>query len=220
MSVEQFPRSEERLNAATHAFGAVLGAVGLVFLVLQANEFGHSGSMLAVTIYGVSLILLYLSSALQHAAMQSKCKQILLAADHCGIYFLIAGTYTPFCLLLPLAKIEELLTLVWGLALTGILIQLVAFIAGKSDLYERFAFVFYLALGWIPLLWAGDDIYRNLSQAGLILLFAGGVTYSIGVIFYLWERLPYSHAVWHLFVVAASAFHFISIYNHVIPKVS
>lgn len=217
MYVDYYPRDEERLNAATHAFGALLSAVGLVFLVVQAQSVGRTGSLPAIVIYGVALVLLFAFSALHHAALHPKIKQILLALDHSGIYLLIAGTYTPFCLLMPPGQEWTLLSLVWGLALAGIIVQLGAFFTRRSEGYERVAFAFYLALGWIPILWAGDDIYRTLAPMGLYLLFAGGIAFSVGVVFYLWKRLRYGHAVWHLFVVAGCAFHFFAIFLYVIP---
>ncbi|MDA0652360.1 MAG: hemolysin III family protein [Proteobacteria bacterium] len=220
MSVERYPRAEERMNAATHGLGAVLSAIGLVFLLIEAQSVGRAGSVPAVVVYGLSLLLLFLSSALHHAVLRPKFKHFLLAIDHCGIYFLIAGTYTPFCLLMPAGREWELLALVWVVAIVGIVVQLASFLTGRSDGYERIAFVFYLALGWLPILWVGDDIYRNLELAGLMLLFAGGVAFSIGVVFYLWKRLPYGHAVWHLFVVAGCAFHFFAIFHYVVPMAS
>ena len=218
MRVNRSPWAEEWLNAATHAFGAFLGAVGLVLLVIQADGVGRTGSLPAVIVYGAALVLLFLFSTLHHAASQPRIKQLLLALDHGGIYLLIAGTYTPFCLLLPPGQEWTLLAFIWGLALAGITVQWVAFLTGRIAGYERFAFVFYLAMGWIPMLWASGDVSRNLVPAGLALLVAGGIAYSIGVIFYLWKRLPYGHAAWHLFVVAGSSFHFLSIFYYVVPE--
>ncbi|MCK5445610.1 MAG: hemolysin III family protein, partial [Rhodospirillaceae bacterium] len=145
-------------------------------------------------------------------------KQFFLALDHCGIYLLIAGTYTPFSLLMPPGQEWTLLVLIWGSALTGITIQMAAFLTGRSKVYEKFAFVLYLAMGWMPILWAGEDVFGALAPVGFGLLVAGGLAYSFGVIFYLWKRLPYGHAVWHLFVVAGSAFHFFSIFHYVVPQ--
>ena len=112
MYVERYSRAEERLNAATHAFGAFLGAVGLVLLVIQANSMGRTGSLPAVIVYGAALVLLFLFSALHHAVSRPRIKQFLLAFDHCGIYLLIAGTYTPFCLLMPPGQESSLLAFV------------------------------------------------------------------------------------------------------------
>ena len=119
---------------------------------------------------------------------------------------------------MPPGRKWTLLALIWGLALIGITIQLVAFLARRSDSYERFAFVFYLAIGWIPILWAGEYVFKSLAPMGLDLLIAGGIAYSIGVVFYLWKRIPYGHAVWHLFVIVGSAFHFFSILYYVVPE--
>jgi hemolysin III len=215
---EPLQQTEEWLNAATHALGALLGVVGLAFLVMQANTVGRPDSLLAVTVYGTALVLLFLFSALHHAALRPRIKHILLGLDHGGIYLLIAGTYTPFCLLIPRGKEWTLLSLVWGLAMLGIAIQVVSFLTRRSGLYERFAFIFYLALGWIPMLWAGEDVFRALAPMGLALLVAGGVAFTIGVAFYLWKHLPYGHAVWHLFVVAGCGFHFFAIFHYVVPE--
>ena len=218
MYVERYPRAEERLSAATHTFGAFLSTIGLVLLINQADIVGGAGSLPAVIVYGAALVLLFLFSAVHHAALHPRIKHIFLALDHCGIYLLIAGTYTPFCLLMPPGRKWTLLALIWGLALIGITIQLVAFLARRSDNYERFAFVFYLAIGWISILWAGEYVFKSLAPMGLDLLIAGGIAYSIGVVFYLWNRIPYGHAVWHLFVIVGSAFHFFSILYYVVPE--
>lgn len=215
---EYYPRAEEWLNAATHGIGALLAAVGLVFLIMEADSLGRAGSLPAVIVYGAALILLFLFSALHHAAIRPRLKQLLLALDHCGIYLLIAGTYTPFCLLMPPGQIWVSLAIVWGLALGGIIVQLAAFLTGRSDDYERFAFIMYLAMGWIPTLWASEDVFEVLAPMGFVLLVAGGLAFSIGVLFYLWKRLPYGHAIWHSFVIAGTGFHFFSIFYYVIPK--
>ena len=215
---DPYPRTEERLNAATHAFGAFLSVVGLVFLVIQADSVGRPASLPAVIVYGIALVQLFLFSALHHAVLRPRIKHILLGLDHGGIYLLIAGTYTPFCLLMPRGKEWTLLSLVWGLAMLGIAIQVASFLARRSGAYERFAFVLYLALGWIPMLWAREAVFRALAPMGLALLVAGGVAFTIGVVFYLWKNLPYGHAVWHLFVVAGCSFHFFAIFHYVVPE--
>lgn len=217
MDAECFRRTEERANAATHAFGALLGIVGLVLLLNQANTVGRDGSLPAVIVYGTALVLLFAFSALHHAVWRPRLKQFLLALDHCGIYLLIAGTYTPFCLLMTRGQEWTLLALVWGLALAGTIVQMTAFMTGRSAHYEKYAFLFYLALGWLPMLIVSDAIFAALQPMGLALLVAGGLTYSAGVIFYLWKSLRYGHAIWHLFVVAGSAFHFFSIFHYVVP---
>ena len=215
---EPRPRAQERLNAATHAFGAFLGIVGLVFLVMHAETVGRPDSLAAVIVYGTAMVLLFLFSALHHAVLRPRIKHILLGLDHGGIYLLIAGPCTPFCLLMPRGEERTLLALVWGLVMPGIAIQVASFLTRRSGAYERFAYIFYLGLGWIPMLWAGEDAFRALAPMGLTLLVAGGVAFTIGVAFYLWKNLPCGHAVWHLFVAAGCAFHFLAIIHYVVPK--
>ena len=216
MITERFTRAEERLNAATHAFGAVLAVVGLVFLIIHTRDGSQAGSLPAVIIYGAAMILLFLFSALHHALQHPRTKQILLALDHSGIYLLIAGTYTPFSLLMPPTHEWKLLVIVWGLAASGIGVKLLAFLTQRSNVYERFAFIFYLILGWLPILWVGREVLDALMPMGFALLVAGGVSFSVGVIFYLWRHFPYGHAVWHLFVVGGATFHYFSIYLYVV----
>ncbi|MBT7954970.1 MAG: hemolysin III family protein [Rhodospirillaceae bacterium] len=219
MYVERYPRDEERLSAAVHVFGVLLSIVGLVFLIIQANSVGRAGSLPVVIVYGATLMLLFSFSSVHHAAILPRIKQAFLVLDHCGIYLLIAGTYTPFSLLMPVGQRWILLAIIWGLALAGIVVQLVAFLIGRGDSYERFAYFFYLAIAWIPILWAGEYVLKSLPPMGLDLLVAGGVAYSIGVIFYVWKRIQYAHAIWHLFVVGGSVFHFFSIFYYVVPDV-
>lgn len=216
--VERYTRSEERLNSATHAFGTVLAIIGLIFLIVHADDQGRLGSLPAVIVYGAAMVLLFLFSALHHAVRHPRAKQILLALDHSGIYLLIAGTYTPFCLLMPAGQEWKLLTIIWSLAGLGIGVKVLAFLTRRSAVYERFAFLFYLAMGWFPILWAWNDVVEHLVPMGVGLLVAGGVAFSTGVVFYLWKRFPYGHAVWHLFVVAGAAFHYFSIYHYVVPQ--
>lgn len=215
----RYSRAEERVNAATHGVGALLGIAGLVFLILRAIGQGREGSLTAVILYGSALIFLFLSSALHHGIPRGTFKKVFLAFDHSGIYLLIAGTYTPFCLLMPPSDAWTLLILIWSLAFVGIAIQTTAFLTGYSDQYEKVGFLFHLGMSWVPILFAGSVILEALVPPGLMLLIAGGVSYSVGVIFYKWRRLPYNHAVWHLFVVSGSAFHFFSIFLYVVPVV-
>lgn len=215
--VAEFTPLEERWNAATHALGALLAVAGLIVLIVRAGTIGQTGSLPVSAIYGAALVLLYVFSAAHHATTHPPAKQVFLALDHCGIYLLIAGTYTPFFLIMPAGQGWLLIAFVWGVAFLGIAFQMAAFLAGRSDDYERFAFAIYLALGWVPLLWVGDDVTKSLAPAGFVLLLAGGIAYSSGVIFYLWRSLSHHHAIWHAFVVAGSALQFFSIFHYVVP---
>jgi len=213
----EFSPLEERWNAATHAFGTLLAVTGLILLLEHAGVAGASTNIALCALYGAALVLLYSFSALHHAISHPGAKLVFLALDHCGIYLLIAGTYTPFFLIMPPGQGWLLLVFIWGLAGAGISVQMTCFIAGYSDHYERFGFIAYLALGWIPLFWVWDDVITGIPTDGLALLAAGGLAYTTGVAFYLWRSLAHHHAIWHLFVVAGSALQFLTIYLYVAP---
>ncbi|MBW8638292.1 hemolysin III family protein [Hoeflea sp. WL0058] len=213
----EFSPLEERWNAATHALGTLLAVAGLILLLGRAGVAGASDNFALCALYGAALVLLYSFSALHHAISHPGAKHVFLALDHCGIYLLIAGTYTPFCLIMPPGQGWLLLAFIWGLAGVGISVQMTCFVTGYSNHYERFGFIAYLALGWIPLLWVWDDVVTGIPTSGLALLAAGGLAYTTGVAFYLWRTLVHHHAIWHLFVVAGSALQFLTIYLYVAP---
>jgi len=209
--------AEEVANALTHGLGLMLGVAALVLLIVQAVAVGRDGSLGAGIVYGIALILLYMFSTLQHAFPPGKVQRVFLLLDHVGIKLLIAGTYTPFCLLLPPGYDWAMFFTVWGLAVGGVTAQITLLATGRGALNEKYAFVFYLLLGWIPVLIGGKAILAELATPGLVFLVVGGLAYSVGVIFYLWRRLPFGHAVWHLFVVGGSTFHFFSVLFYVVP---
>ena len=215
---ERYNPAEERLNAAIHGLSAVLGVAALVVLVIEASTAGRDGSLPAVIVYGVALVLLFIFSTLYHSLSQGTVKRVFRSLDHSGIYLLIAGTYTPFCILMPPGEEWVLFTVIWGLAAVGIAVQAVAFLIGWEARYEKVAYIYYLAMSWIPILWASGVVFEELPAPGIALLVAGGVAYSVGVVFYLWKRLRFSHAVWHLFVVAGSALHYFSVLLYVVPR--
>ncbi len=192
--------AEEWANTITHGFGAVLSIIGLVVAVAFASYTGDPYLIAAASLYGSSLILLHLSSTFYHAARNLRWKKVFLAADHSSIYLLIAGTYTPFCLG-PLRGPAgwTLFSIVWGLALVGILRE---WIRPRRGTWLSTGI--YLAMGWLIVLFL-YPLVKALTGGALILLFTGGVLYSVGVTFYKWHSLKFHHAVWHLFVVAAAA---------------
>ncbi|EJL86618.1 hemolysin [Pantoea sp. RIT-PI-b] len=203
--------AEEIANSISHGIGCIFGIIGLVLMLTQAVE--SQANLTAITsysLYGGSIILLYLASTLYHAIPHQKAKYWLKKFDHCAIYVLIAGTYTPFLLVglnSPLA--QGLMAVIWGLALMGILFK-IAF----AHRFEALSLVTYLGMGWLSLV----VIYQlaiKLSPGGIWLLAAGGVVYSLGVIFYVSRRIPYSHAIWHGFVLGGSVLHFCAIYFYV-----
>jgi hemolysin III len=212
-----YSEAEELANAVIHGLGAILAVVGLIMLVEEASSIGRNGSTIAVLVYGVALVLLFTFSAIQHGLPLGPAKRLFVALDHAGIYLLIAGTYTPFALLLPPEQYEPLLIAVWTLAIVGIVLQACAFRYGWARKYEKTAFLIYLAMGWLPLLTTGTSVFTAMETAGMVLFLGGGLAYTVGVIFYLWRKLRFSHAVWHVFVLAASALHFFAVFYYVVP---
>jgi hemolysin III len=209
---------EELANAVTHGIGAVLSTGGLVLLIVLAVEVGDFSSLVAATVYGASLVLVFLASAVYHGLRHGKAKRVFLLLDHCAIFLLIAGTYTPIALLaLPADPGRPLLVAIWGLAVLGVILKVAAFRTAGLDRWNGVSAVLYLAMGWFGLLWAGGSLLESLHPSAFGWLLAGGIVYSIGVLFYFWERLPFGHAVWHLFVLIASACHFAAVFYYVLP---
>lgn len=212
-SANEYSDSEERVNATTHGIGIVLGIVGLILLLIRA--FNYQADVLtltSMTVYGSSIILLFLASTLYHSVATEKTKRFLKTLDHCAIYLLIAGSYTPFLLVglrTPLAM--GLMTVIWCIALVGIIMK-IAFVYK----FKRLSLFIYLAMGWLSLI-VVYQLAMNIDLGGLVLLAIGGVIYSLGVIFYVEKRIPYNHAIWHLFVLAGCTCHFLAIYFYVIP---
>ena len=195
---------EEIFNSVTHAIGLILATAGLIFLIAE----GRDSNSIALIIYGVTLVLLYLASTLYHLTTHEKTKSIFRILDHIGILLLIAGTYTPFCVIAlkgPAGTI--LLALVWLLALLGLILKI--FFTGK---YDVLSVLLYLAMGWLVIM-VLRPVYLALPGVSFIFLIIGGVSYSSGVLFYRMINLRYHHGIWHIFVLGGSISHFISILN-------
>ena len=207
--------SEEMASVVTHSIGVGLSIAGLVILVVTAAIVGDVYRIVGVSIYGASLILLYLASTLYHALQRPNVRQSLRhathIADHIGIFFLIAGTYTPI-LLGPMRGHGgwTFLVIIWSLALIGSIIKL--FFTGRFNKVTTFA---YVAMGWLAVFMLGT-LARTMGSMGLMWIVLGGAIYTLGVIPYLWQRLPYNHAIWHLFVLGGSICHFFGILWHVV----
>jgi hemolysin III len=203
---------EEIANSVIHGIGIALSIAALVLLVAVAVLSGDPYRLAAAIVYGVSLILEYTASTLYHAFPQPSVKHVFKVLDHCGIYLLIAGTYTPFCLVtLRNDGGWWLFAVVWTLALGGIAVE--AFWAYRPRWLSALV---YLGLGWIAILMV-RPLTENLAPAGLWLLIAGGVAYSVGTIFYVLKRVKYMHAIWHLWVLAGSTLHFLAVLLFVMP---
>ncbi|MCA1921144.1 PAQR family membrane homeostasis protein TrhA [Buttiauxella noackiae] len=209
--VKGYSMAEEIANSISHGIGLVFGIVGLILLLVQA--FDTNASVTAITsysLYGGSMILLFLASTLYHAVPHQRAKRWLKTFDHCAIYLLIAGTYTPFLLVgldSPLAR--GLMIVIWGLALVGILFKLTI-----AHRFEVLSLVTYLLMGWLSLVVIYQMVIK-LAPGSVTLLALGGVIYSLGVIFYACERIPYNHAIWHGFVLGGSFCHFLAIYLYI-----
>ena len=197
---------EEIANSVTHGIGAGMAVAGLVILVVLAILFGDTRRVVSFSIYGGSLILLYLASTLYHSIQHAKAKKILRVFDHASIYVLIAGTYTPFLIISIQGTLGwTVLAIVWALAIIGVLWKI--FFIGK---FEVIATMAYVLMGWMCVVLFGEMLAK-VPPAGVVLLIIGGLVYTAGVIFYAWEKLPYNHAIWHLFVLGGSIFHYFAI---------
>ncbi len=201
---------EEVASLLTHALGVVLSVVGLSLMLWLSD--GDVLKMLASAVFGVSLILLYTSSTLYHFFTSPQWKALFQKLDHACIYLLIAGSYTPVTLItLRGAAGWSLFGIVWALALIGVTIKL--FWSGKKD--HWISTTLYLAMGWL-ILFAIKPLNQALPSAGVWLLVAGGFSYSFGIVFYAWHKLPFNHAIWHLFVLGGSVCHLLAVILHVI----
>jgi len=203
----QLSTVEEIINSITHGIGALLSTIALIVLILLAGKLDDIWYMVSFSIYGCTLIILYLSSTLYHSFSNPKIKNLFARFDHVSIFLLIAGTYTPI-LLTSIRGIWgwTLFGIIWGLALVGAVIRSI-----YLHRFRKLMVAVYLGMGWMFVL-AGKQIFLSLPSISIIFLVLGGVAYSVGVIFYMWRSLPYSHGIWHLFVLAGSVLHFFAIY--------
>ncbi len=209
MDVTGYSPREEWANRLSHGLGLLLGGLGLVLLLHKGWDQGPR-VLLSYGVYGASLVLLYLASTLYHCVSSVAARRWSKLFDHCAIYLLIAGTYTPFLLVAldtPLA--QALMVVIWGLALAGVVFKLI-FI----NRFKKVSLFTYLMLGWLSLV-VIYQLYLHLDGTGLLLLGLGGLIYSLGVIFYVAKRIPYNHAIWHLFVLGGSLCHFMAIYGYI-----
>lgn len=202
---------EEISNALTHGLGAFFSVVGLLYIVNLALIQHDASKISAASLFGLSLVLMYSASTLYHLAKNPSLKKWLKILDHSAIYLLIAGSYAPFLLITLQEEIPwTLFYSIWALALSGITFKL--FFVHRFQLLSTLV---YLIMGWLALI-AINPICQHLAKPGLMLLLAGGISYTTGVIFYLWKRLLFSHTIWHLFVIVGSTLHFFAIFYFVI----
>lgn len=205
-----FSLGEEIANSITHGIGALLAVAALTLLIIAAGARGTSLHMTSFAIFGISLVLLYLASTLYHGIQHSKAKHIFKTFDHSAIYLLIAGTYTPFALVILRGPARWwIMGAVWGLAALGIIVA-----ALWVDRFRVLSTFCYIAMGWI-FIFAWKPLFSGLPQAGIAFLVVGGVLYTAGTVFYLWRGFRFHHAVWHLFVLAGSVAHFFCVFKYV-----
>ena len=198
--------TNEVLNAVTHGIGVVLSIVGFVFLLKKADSGLHYVSFI---IYGVSLLLLFLASTLYHSLIFTKAKKVFQVFDHCSIYLLIAGTYTPYCLLYIKGTIGiVLLSVIWLAAIVGIVYKSLTLSKVKS--VSKLSTIIYNVMGWAVVI-ALPSLYHSVGLKGLLLLVGGGVAYTVGSVFYSMKNRRYMHVVWHLFVMLGAMLMFFSI---------
>lgn len=209
----EYSPAEEMANRITHGFGAAASLAGTIVLIVVAALNGSAWQAVSFSIYGASLIFLYAASTLYHSVRQPRLKHLFRIVDHAAIFALIAGTYTPFLLLnLRGGWGWSLFGIIWGLALLGI-----GFKAFHIRRLPKISVVFYVAMGWLCVI-AMQEMLTQIPLGALIWLGAGGVCYTGGIIFYGWKRLPYNHAIWHLFVLGGSACHYFAILLYLSPS--
>ncbi len=206
------PFGDELASSVIHGIGILLSIAGLAVLVAFAVLHGSALAIVACAVFGTSLVFLYTASTLYHAIPLASARPTLRTLDHIAIYVLIAGTYTPFTLLaMPGWWGWGLFAAVWMLALVGSALEL-----GLLKHYHHLAVWLYVGMGWIGMV-AFQPLSAHLQTGGTALLIAGGLAYTLGVPFYLWRRLPYHHALWHVFVLTGSVLHFLAVLLYVLP---
>lgn len=198
---------EEIWNCIIHGIGIGLSIAGLVILVVFSALHGNAWAVVSSSIFGASMIVLYSSSTIYHAVASEKWKKRLKKLDHISIFYLIAGTYTPFLLInLRGALGWTLFGIVWGLALIGTFLKLLTSGSGT----KVWSISLYLSMGWM-IIFASKSLFQNLSTLGAVFLILGGIFYTLGIFFYIWKSKKYTHAVWHFFVLAGTIMHFFSV---------
>jgi len=213
-SAKKYSLIEEIAHSVSHGIGVILGIIGLVVMLWLSFEYGDVWHVVSVSIYGFSVILLYSASTLYHALTNVKAKRFFQLMDHAAIFVLIAGTYTPFLLVnLRGPWGWTLFVIIWSIAIGGVLLETM-----KKERIKWLSLTLYLGLGWMALV-AMKPMLELVNTTGLLLLLAGGLLYSFGVIFYVRKQMVFHHAIWHVFVLAASVAHFFAvIYGVILPS--
>jgi hemolysin III len=211
-TIKQYSSLEEIFNSITHAIGALVSIAGLVLLIVFSSIYGNSSHIISCTIFGFTLVLLYTASTLYHSFRKPNLKHLFKILDHSCIYILIAGTYTPFMLVTVSGILGwSIFALVWSLTIIGVVLKV--FFVHRFKIISTIA---YILMGWL-VIFAIKPLFQILPGGGLALLICGGLAYTLGTIFYSWDKLPFNHAIWHLFVLTGSVCHFCAVIFYVIP---
>lgn len=201
---------EELANSVSHGLGVIASIIGLIFLLRPFGERLSGAELASYVVYGSSLILLFLASSLYHGVQSEKLKRLFKLLDHCAIYLLIAGSYTPLLLLTVQGTLADVvLCLIWAIATAGILFK-VKF----GSRFEKLSLMTYLAMGWLAIFLI-YELWQKLATGGFVLLVAGGLTYSLGTLFFSNNKIPYNHAIWHLFVLGGAVCHYFMVLFYV-----
>lgn len=210
---QHYSALEEKTNIISHAIGLILSVIALLLMLVRASQYGNVWHIVSVSFFGVSLITLYAASTFYHSAKDPRRRARLRVIDHATIYTLIAGTYTPFTLIVLHGSVGWMVFGVsWAMAITGITLKL--FFTGRFNILSTLMYVF---MGWI-IVFAITPLIESLSTEGLFWLFAGGVAYTTGAILYSIKKIKFNHAIFHMFVLLGSACHFVSVYFYVLPN--
>lgn len=206
---KKYTVKEEIANGITHGLGVLFGIASLIVLLVLSISKGDNISIVAFSIYGTCLTLMYLSSTLYHSIPNERAKGILRVFDHSSIFLFIAGTYTPIALLTMTGALRiGILVAVWSIAIFGVAFKIFTF--GKFDRFKALSLVLYIGMGWIAV-FTIKPIIRMTSIGFFMWILGGGLLYTLGTIFYSIKKIPYHHAIWHIFVLAASVLHFVGI---------
>ncbi|MEW8973116.1 MAG: hemolysin III family protein [Tissierellaceae bacterium] len=207
--IKKYTKKEEIANGITHGLGVIFGIVAVTILLFMAISERNVPRIVSFSIYGVCIILMFLSSTLYHSFTIDRVKQILRVFDHSSIFLFIAGTYTPIALLALQGKLRLIILIgIWIIALLGITFKIFTF--GKFDKYKALSLILYIGMGWIAII-PIKAIINATSINFFYWILAGGIMYTLGTIFYSIKKIPYSHAIWHVFVLIASIAHFLGI---------
>jgi len=208
----EYTVGEEIANSITHGLGALLSLLGAMVLLFRAVRDGTAIHVASFAIYGSALFLLHLSSTLYHALRPPRAKLVFRVLDHCSIYLLIAGTYTPFLLLSLWGKWgATLLVAIWTLAIAGIVFK--SLFIGRM---RKLSVLLYVLMGWL-IVTAAREVWLRVPHRALLYVAVGGFLYTLGIAFYAWKRLPFNHAIWHLFVLGGSVSHYLGILLYLVP---